>query len=101
MSNIALCRRCASDTLPRGIQSSSLARNALRSAAKGMARPLDPKAERIRVKKERAALRHTLKHSGPVAAAKFFITGMILPPVSEECPDCKALQDRRNGRSAA
>jgi hypothetical protein len=77
-----------------------MGRNALRAATEGMARPLDPAAERVRLKKakkDRAKLRHAFKHEGPTAAAKFFLTGgVLLPPPSDECAECKAMQDERN-----
>lgn len=57
-----------------------------------MVRAVDPKAERIRKRKD-AIDRAAWKAEGMLGAVKRFMVGRSTPPPSEDCLDCIALQD--------
>lgn len=64
-----------------------------------MTTPADPKAARIKAKKERrASLRKAFREDGPVGAVKLYLRGQAIEqaPLSDECPDCLALMQRRS-----
>lgn len=103
VSGIALCPRCRRDILPQRAVN-SLRRDMWRLASDGMvkhAKP-DPKAERIKARKDRKrSLRSISKDIGIVGAVTLVLrarasdlTGNAASPASDDCPDCLKRQRR-------
>lgn len=95
-SAIELCGRCRREILP-GQKGPSWHRDVHRAPAKDMARSSDPKAERIKARKERKSLRVVTRESGFVASATLFLTTRAadFAPVQEECEACLKRQGTR------
>jgi hypothetical protein len=93
-ADVVLCERCKRDILPQ-MKGPSWHKDVHRTAAKGMARPLDPRAERIRAKKDAKRItRATVCAVGIAGAAKMFIetkNAPVMDAPSEECPKCQQL----------
>jgi hypothetical protein len=99
---VDMCSRCKRELVPR-LAVNSLRRDMWRAPADGMATAPDPKAERIRARKDRkerrsvATLAATIGITGPMTFS--LSTAALAPatPADEECPDCI----RRRNRTAA
>lgn len=89
VNGFRLCPKCFADTMPKA-EGNPMRGMVLRSPAKGMVKPADPKAERIKAKKERKSRNMT---RGTLGIVKLFIRGLAAAPqpIPEECPDCLAL----------
>jgi hypothetical protein len=98
--SIQLCRRCKKDVLPQRAVG-SLRLDMHRAPAKGMAAKADPKAERIKARKDRKhrSLRAEVKAHGIANTVRLVLSGELaaLAPRAhgssdDECPECQRLQ---------
>lgn len=98
--SVHLCHRCKRDILPR-LAAGSLKRDMHRAASKGMTQKPDPKAERIKARKERKhrSLRAEVKARGIANVVRLVLSGeltALAPRVhgssDDECPECLRLQ---------
>jgi hypothetical protein len=98
-SAIELCGRCRREILPAQ-KGPSWHRDVHRAPAKNMARAVDPKAEKIKARKERKSLRSVTREFGFTATATLFLVTRAadFAPVNEDCPECAKRQNAVRAR---
>ena len=100
VSGVIICPRCLRETVPK-LKSPSWQRDVLRAAAQGMVKPdepIDPKAARIKARKDRQKIRTAI--STAIATQDLGLVKMLLGGKSAslttaddgECLECLRLQ---------
>jgi hypothetical protein len=89
---LRICPRCRREFLPARLRSSSLARNALRQAAKGMVVETDAAIEKAKRRKLRQDRKAWVEEGALGRIKTLLVARTAEVPVTDECEECLALQ---------